>query len=449
MEAEMGLEIIMPQLGETVAEGKIVSWFKQVGDTVRAGDRLFEVETDKVTIDVEAIDAGTIREIRVGDGETAPVGVVVAVLEGGAAPQSVPEAPAGAPASASVTAAPASTAVPSKPRPMSVQQEVVTAKGLFGKASRDGIRITPLARRLISQGGHDLGELVAASKAKGLSRITERELNDLIGIAPRQSGSVAGAATVSPPALNALKPLSLGESERDEVVAFSTIRQKTADRLAENWRTIPHVFQALEVDFTAIDAVRKDRKQTFKAEHQIALTFLPFITRAVSIVLREFPDINARTDGTRLLRCKDVNVGIAVDLDHKGLVVPVLRNANELTVPGIAKAIGRLVERARAGKLGADDMAGGTYSITNNGAFGTQFTAPIINAPQVAILSTDAIRLRPAVISTTAGDLIAPRMLGMIGQSFDHRAFDGAYSAAFLSRLKSVLETRKWEQEFA
>jgi pyruvate/2-oxoglutarate dehydrogenase complex dihydrolipoamide acyltransferase (E2) component len=233
------------------------------------------------------------------------------------------------------------------------------------------------------------------------------------------------------------------------VIAFSAIRQKTADRLAENWRTIPHVFQALEVDFTTIDAVRKARKDAFRSEYGLSLTFLPFITRAASIALCDFPDINARTDGTRLARSSDIHIGIAVDLDHKGLVVPVLRHADELTVPGIAKGIGRLVEKARMGRLGADDISGGTYSITNNGAFGTQFTAPIINAPQVAILSTDAIRLRPGLVSTPAGDFIAPRMLGMVGQSFDHRAFDGAYSAAFLSRLKAVLETRNWEQEFA
>lgn len=443
----MGANIIMPQLGETVAEGKIVSWFKKLGDSVNAGDRLFEVETDKVTIDVEAIDAGTITEIRIGDGVTAPVGTVVAVL-GDASAATAPvatEHPANSQIKPPKQAAPA----------LSAFEEVRTARGLFGKALQDGLHITPLARRLIAEQGLDLKGLVADGKNRGLSRVAEKDVRAYAAERPlvrpeaqrslqpqaSQAGSVVSPA-VAP-------PISLTVGPRDEVVAFSTIRQKTADRLAENWRTIPHVFQALEVDFTAIDFVRKARKDGFKAEHGLSLTFLPFITRAVCIALREFPDINARTDGTRLVRGKDVHIGIAVDLDHKGLVVPVLKHADELTAPGIAKGIGRLVEKARAGKLGADDMAGGTYSITNNGAFGTQFTAPIINAPQVAILSTDAIRLRPGIVSTPAGDFIAPRMLGMVGQSFDHRAFDGAYSAAFLSRLKTVLETRNWEQEFA
>lgn len=449
----MAANIIMPQLGETVAEGKIVSWFKKVGDTVKAGDRLFEVETDKVTIDVEAIDAGTLTEVRVGDGTTAPVGAVVAVLDGAAtAPRPAAPAAIGAQAPAASAAMPAPAASLGPARPMSVTEEVVTAKGLFGKASRDGIRITPLARRLIGQGGYDMSALVASGRAKGLSRISEKDLRGLIEAAPAPAAGSGAAAVAQPAALSAPRaatPVALGEGPRDQVVAFSTIRQKTADRLAENWRTIPHVFQALEVDFTAIDAVRKARKDAFRAAHGLSLTFLPFITRAVSIALREFPDVNGRTDGTRLVRCGDVNIGIAVDLDHKGLVVPVLRNADELTVPGIARGIGRLVEKARAGKLGTDDMTGGTYSITNNGAFGTQFTSPIINAPQVAILSTDAIRMRPGIVSTPAGDFVAPRLIGMVGQSFDHRAFDGAYSAAFLSRLKSVLETRNWEQEFA
>lgn len=444
----MGANIIMPQLGETVAEGKIVSWFKQVGDSVNAGDRLFEVETDKVTIDVEAIEAGTITEIRIGDGITAPVGAVVAVLGNVLA-----AAKAGSPTVELSNEEHGAQRIEAAPA-LSAFEEVRTARSLFGKAAQDGLRITPLARRLIAEQGLDLKGLVADGKQRGLSRISEK---DVRGYAVRQPQAREAQPPIRQPQQQCMPPapasppqasnLSIGP--RDEVIAFSAIRQKTADRLAENWRTIPHVFQALEVDFTAIDSARKARKDTFRSEHGLSLTFLPFVTRAVCIALHEFPDVNARTDGTRLVRSRDVHIGIAVDLDHKGLVVPVLRHADELTVPGIAKGIVRLVEKARAGRLGADDMTGGSYSITNNGAFGTQFTAPIINAPQVAILSTDAIRLRPGVVSTAAGDFIAPRMLGMVGQSFDHRAFDGAYSAAFLSRLKAVLETRNWEQEFA
>jgi pyruvate/2-oxoglutarate dehydrogenase complex dihydrolipoamide acyltransferase (E2) component len=432
----MAANIIMPQLGETVAEGKIVSWFKKRGDLVKPGDRLFEVETDKVTIDVEAIESGTISEIKVGDGASAAVGAVVAVLDGAAATTHKAPEEKPVPASSAPVVAPVLTP----------HEEVPTARGLFGKAAIDGLRVTPLARRVIAVEGMDLRSIVSEARRKGLERITEKDVRAL-GPSAAAATPRAEPAPARPPASAMTVQITAGQG--DEIVPFSTIRQKTADRLAENWRTIPHVFQALEVDFTGIDTVRKARKDSFKVENGLSLTYLPFIARAVAIALKEFPDINARTDGTRLIRSRSVHLGIAVDLDHKGLVVPVLKHADELNVGGIAKGIGRLVEKARSGKLSADDMAGGTYSITNNGAFGNQFTAPIINAPQVAILSTDAIRMRPAVVSTPAGDFIAPRLLGTVGQSFDHRAFDGAYAAAYLSRLKVILETRSWGDEFA
>jgi pyruvate/2-oxoglutarate dehydrogenase complex dihydrolipoamide acyltransferase (E2) component len=217
--------------------------------------------------------------------------------------------------------------------------------------------------------------------------------------------------------------------------------------LAENWRTIPHVFQAIEVDFTALDDLRRQRKEAFKRAQGFSLTYLPFIARATCLAIQAFPQINARFAGDSLILSRDLNLGVAVDLSYNGLVVPVVRNAGDLTLVGLAKAMNRQIEKARTGKLTLDDLSGGTYSISNNGAFGTAFTAPIINAPQVAILSTDAIKPKPAVVSTPQGQFIAVRMMGMIGQSFDHRAFDGAYSAAFLSGLKQILEERDWADE--
>jgi pyruvate/2-oxoglutarate dehydrogenase complex dihydrolipoamide acyltransferase (E2) component len=227
------------------------------------------------------------------------------------------------------------------------------------------------------------------------------------------------------------------------------MRLRTADRLAENWRTIPHVFQAIEVDFTALDRVRRERKDAFRKAQGFSLTYLPFIARSTCLAIQAFAQINARFAGDSLILSRDVNLGIAVDLSHNGLVVPVVRNAGDLTLVGLAKAMNRQIEKARTGKLTLDDLSGGTYTISNDGAFGTTFTAPIINAPQVAILSTDAISLKPAIVSTPQGDFVAARMMGMVGQSFDHRAFDGAYSAAFLSALKRLLEERNWGDELA
>jgi pyruvate/2-oxoglutarate dehydrogenase complex dihydrolipoamide acyltransferase (E2) component len=209
------------------------------------------------------------------------------------------------------------------------------------------------------------------------------------------------------------------------------------------------VFQAIEVDFTSLDRLRRQRKDVFKKTQGFSLTYLPFIARATCLAIEAFPQINARFTGASLILPRDVNLGIAVDLSHHGLVVPVVRSAGDLTLVGLAKAMNRQIDKARTGKLTLDDLSGGTYSISNNGAFGTTFTAPIINAPQVAILSTDAIKLKPAIVSTPQGDFVAPRMIGMVEQSFDHRAFDGAYSAAFLSALKRILEERNWGDELA
>ena len=415
----------MPQLGETVAEGKILAWFKSVGDEIKEGDNLFEVETDKVTMEVQAIVAGRLSEIRVGPGVTAKVGEVVPVIGDG------------------VAKTPAPDGVPARKAPQwrSPFEEVSTPTERFGNAKGpNGIHLTPVARRLIAQRGLDLAELAAEVQRKGKKRI--------------DGAAVRAAMSARPPAPNA-PPIPVAPvlehaplpSRQGDVITLNTVRRRTGERLAEALRTIPHVFQAIEVDFTAVDRVRKARKAAFQAAHGFSLTFLPFIARATCLAISAYPQINARFDGKALTLSRDVNLGIAVDLDHNGLLVPVVRDAGSLTLLGVAKAMRLQIDKARSGKLSPDDLSGGTYSISNNGAFGTTFTTPIINAPQVGILSADAIRLKPAIVSTQEGDFVAPRMIGMIGMSFDHRAFDGAYSAAFLARIKQILETRRWDEE--
>ena len=407
--------IIMPQLGETVAEGKILAWYKAVGDDVKIGDKLFEVETDKVTVEVEAIAAGKLTEIRVGAGISAKVGSTVAVLGGSAV-------------AAATASAPAPAAQPAATTTLSPFEEVRTPPGQHGKAKTvDGLSISPLARRLITESGGSVEAVAAYATTKGLRRVGEKDVRAALA----QSGSAP-----------AIAPISAG-------IPLSAIRQKTAQRLAENWRSIPHVFQTIEADFTNVDKVRLPVREAFKQANGFSLTYLPFIARAVCLTLKDFPNINATFDGTSLGVKREINLGIAIDLNHNGLVVPVVKQAGDLTAEGLAKAIARLTDKARNNKLTADDLSGGTYSITNNGAFGTLFTSPIINAPQVAILSTDAIRKRPVVVSTAEGDFIAARTTGILGQSFDHRAFDGAYSASFLSRLKQVIETHTWSTEIS
>jgi pyruvate dehydrogenase E2 component (dihydrolipoamide acetyltransferase) len=244
-------------------------------------------------------------------------------------------------------------------------------------------------------------------------------------------------------------PPPAGTSGGDTTLPLNRIRAQTAGRLAESWRTIPHVFQAVEIDFSAVERARRDAKERFAQRHEVSLTYLPFVARALCLAIAEFPRANASFDKDRLMLHRDVNLGIAVDLAHEGLIVPVVAHADEMTAAGLAKAIARQVAKTRAGKLTPADIEGGTYTITNNGSFGTLFTAAIINMPQVAILSIDAVRKRPVAIETEQGDAIAVRPIGIVGQSFDHRAFDGAYSASFLQRLKAIVETRDWASELA
>jgi pyruvate/2-oxoglutarate dehydrogenase complex dihydrolipoamide acyltransferase (E2) component len=440
----MSIDVIMPQLGETVAEGKILVWFKNEGDEIQEGDNLFEIETDKVTMEVQSIAAGRLGEIRVQAGEVAKVGAVVAVIGSDASTKPDTATKSANPPKTT----PASGAAAASQPPRSPFEEVATPTESFGKAKGPlGLRVTPLARRLIAQNGLDAEAIARTVQAAGGSRIAESDVRAALD-APRAAAAPAptSAPAASAPAPKPVAPAPLPGS----VVTLNTIRKRTGERLQQNWQTIPHVFQAIEVDFTRVEAVRSKRKEKFKAENGVSLTYLPFIARATCLALKEFPQVNAQfAGGDQLALASEVNLGIAVDLSHNGLVVPVVRNADDLTLPGLARAIGRQIDKARNGRLTGDDFAGGTYSISNNGAFGTSFTAPIINAPQVAILSTDAIRLRPAVVETPEGAFVAPRLTGMVGQSFDHRAFDGAYSAAFLSRLKTILEERDWSAEFA
>jgi 2-oxoglutarate dehydrogenase E2 component (dihydrolipoamide succinyltransferase) len=221
----------------------------------------------------------------------------------------------------------------------------------------------------------------------------------------------------------------------------------TAAHLTQSWQTIPHVLQAVEVDFHNVSRVRGAHKGRFKNDHGVSLTYLAFIARAVCIAIGEFPNVNARYEGKNLVVYPHVHLGIAVDLAHQGLLVPVIKNADGLTVAGLAKAIGDLGARARTNKILPDELSGGTYSLSNSGTFGTLITAPIVNPPEVAILSTDGVQKKPVVIESDAGDTIAIHPVGVLAQSFDHRAFDGAYSAAFLARVRQELETRDWARE--
>jgi pyruvate dehydrogenase E2 component (dihydrolipoamide acetyltransferase) len=389
-----------------------------------------------------------------------PVGTVVCVIGGDVVAPALKlaasaPAPAAAAPAAPAPAAPAAVAhkangatpppaaTPARPVAIDVFNEVRTPPASFGRAAgANGVRMTPLARRLAAQQGLDAAALAATAKAAGKDRIGKADVLAAAANAPAPAAAPAATPTPAPAAARAPEPARPGTR-----TTFNTVRRMTGTRLTQSWTTIPHVFQATEADFSAVDRVRNARKAAFKERHGVSLTYLPFIARAVCLAIADFPLVNARFDGDGLEVPREVNLGIAVDLSHNGLVVPVVRNADELTVVGLAKAFARQIEKAKSGKLTPEDYNGGTYTISNNGSFGTLFTAPIINPPQVAILSTDAVKKKPVAIEVDGSDVVAVRPVGMLAQSFDHRAFDGAYSAAFLAKLKQVIETRDWVGE--
>jgi pyruvate dehydrogenase E2 component (dihydrolipoamide acetyltransferase) len=408
------MDVIMPQLGETVAEGVVTKWYKKVGDAVKADETLFDVETDKVSTEIPAPASGIIAEILVQEGVTAKVGVRLAVIrESGAVA-------APAPAVAAVAAAASSpAAAPSAPRS--------AASGLPRASAAD--RLSPVVRKLCAEHQLDPRQIPGTGRDGRITR------EDVTGFIARRGTAPAATLQASPAAAVA-----------GQTVAFSSVRKRVAENMAKSWHASPHVLQVVEADFHRVEQARRLHGADWKQREGFSLTYLPFIMRAVSIALGKFPKLNASLQGDGLALHRRINIGIAVDLNFDGLLVPVVKDVPAKSLPQIAREINDLAQRARAGRLRPDEMTEGTYTITNNGAFGTVITAPIINQPQVAILSADGIRKKPVVIEGVDGDAIAIRPVGVLAQSFDHRAVDGSYSAAFLAEVKNAIETRNWEQ---
>jgi 2-oxoglutarate dehydrogenase E2 component (dihydrolipoamide succinyltransferase) len=445
-------DITLPQLGETVTEGTITKWFKKVGDTVVADEPLFEVSTDKVDTEVPSPISGTLTEIRVAEGDTVPVGTVIAVVGvAGAAPAPTPApvvaapAPTPAPAPAPVVAAPAPT-----PAPTPAQAPAATSNKL----------LSPVVRRLVAEHGIDVNALVGSGPG---SRITREDVLDHIDRNGLKATPAAAPTPVAAPVVAAPAPVAaptpapapapvsrpvVVSSEREQVIALTKIRKLTGSHMIMSKSTSPHAFSVVEVDYANVDRARTAIKESWKAGEGFSLTYLPFISRAIVDALREFPHLNASIDGDNLIVHSYVDLGIAVDLDYTGLLVPVVRNADGKRIRAIAREINDLASRARNRKLSPDEIQGGTFTISNNGSAGSVLTMPIINQPQVAIMSTDAIVRKPVVVTSSDGsESIAIHPVGNLSMSWDHRAFDGAYAGRFLARVKQILETQDWSAE--
>jgi len=430
------MNILMPQLGETVTEGTIAAWHKKVGETVAKDEILLDVETDKAAIEVPAPEAGVLTAIHVEEGQTVDVGVVLAVINGSDESDADPEPttttkPDLAAARNAAASAPATAAEPVQEPPAPQAEEP-------GKR----LRLSPVVRRLIAEHQLDAYQIHGSGRDGRITR------NDVIAFAEAQKPVPAASPTATaarPPAPVQAPATQYADGER---VPFDRIRRLTAEHMVRSKATSPHVLQAVEVDFSAVDQVRLALREQWRREQGFSLTYLPFIARATCMAIRDFPRINASVDGDGLIIHGSVHLSFAVALGLEGLVAPVIRDAGDLTVSGLARRISEISSRARDNALGPDDLTGGTYTLSNNGSFGTLMTAAIINQPQIAILSVDAIKKRPVVIEGPDGDAIGIRPIGVLSQSFDHRAIDGAYSAAFLDRLRSLLEQRDWSAEF-
>ena len=472
-------DITLPQLGETVTEGTITRWFKKVGDTVAADEPLFEVSTDKVDTEVPSPVAGTLTEIRVNEGDTVPVGTVIAVVgaaNAAAAPAPVVQpapAPAAQPAPAARPAPVAQPATAARPAPVAQPAPAARPAAAVATATRTATApnvsnklLSPVVRRLVADHGIDVGALVGTGPG---GRITREDVLDFIDktgstpVATAPAPQVAAAPTarvapaqVAPAQAPAPTPVAASAppakftapSERETVLSLSKIRKLTASHMIMSQAVSAHAFSVVEVDYANVDATRSEVKDQFKQSEGFTLTYLPFIARAIVDALAEYPNLNASIEGDSLVVHNYVDLGIAVDLEFNGLLVPVVRSADGKRLRAIAREISDLATRARSRKLTPDEIQGGTFTISNNGSAGSVLTMPIINQPQVAIMSTDAIVRKPVVARLADGsESIAIHPVGNLAMSWDHRAFDGAYAAGFLSKVKRVLETQDWSAE--
>lgn len=454
-------EIQLPQLGESVTEGTITKWFKAVGDSVAEDEVLFEVSTDKVDSEVPSPVGGVLTEIRVAEGDTVDVGTVIAVVgDGAAAPAPAPAAAAPAPEpepspapAPVVEAAPAPTPAPVAPAPAPVATPAPAPAPIAAPAAATaGQVLSPIVRRLIADYGLDASR-IAGTGPDG--RITRSDVEAAIRSGVASSSTRSAAAAV--PALAAVAATTGGQRRGtpaprsgtgDTVEPLNNIRRRTGEHMVMSKQVSPHAYTIVEVDYENVERVRRSHRDEFRASEGFSLNYLPFVSRAVIDALRNYPHMNASVGDGELIVHNYVNLAIAVDIDFTGLLAPVIHEADDKRLRAIARDINDLAARARSKQLSADDITGGTFTLSNSGSFGSHLVLPIINQPQVAIISTDGVHRKPVVVNGADGsESVAIHSVGMLAMSWDHRAFDGAYAAAFLRDVKEIIETRDWEAE--
>ena len=455
----MATDVVMPQMGESIFEGTITKWLKKPGDKVERDEPLFEISTDKVDAEIPSPSAGVLKEIKVGEGQTVPIQTVVAVIDGAG---SAAAAPAPAPAKAAAPQAPAAVAPPpppaSRPSPAPVAAAAAPATPVPQRTT-ERIHSSPLVRRMAAEHGIDL-TTIPGTGAGG--RISKQDIEAVIAAsaagvpasAPAPSAPAAAPARPAMPQAPSASPAPPAVSGAQIHVAFesavprekiyfgnyqvepmSNMRVRIAEHMVASKRVSPHVYSVDEIDMTKVASLRAKAKDEFEQRYETKLTFMPFFVKAAVAGLRAFPTMNASLDGTNVVLHKEINIGIAVALDW-GLIVPVVKGADEKNVLGIQRTLNDLAERARAKKLKPEEVQEGTFSITNPGVFGGLFGLPVISQPNVGILGLGMIEKRPVVIN----DSIAIRSMCYVTLSYDHRVVDGAIAHQFLHKVKDTLE---------
>ena len=420
------VEMLMPKMGESIIEGTILTWLKKEGDSIEADESVLEVATDKVDTEVPATHGGILKKILAKEGEVVAVGTAIAIIETNAeASNDSPAAPATA-KEVLVQAAPALTA------------SLITAAEPEAPSQSDGRFYSPLVKSIAKEEGISTDELsrIPGSGAEG--RVTKQDMLDYL--AARSNGhSKNTGVTKTPPSISQPKaPASI--SGGDELIEMDRMRKMIASRMVESKRISAHVTSFVEADMTNIVLWRERNKEAYKAKYGEGITFTPFFIDAVAKAIRDFPMINISVEGDHILKKKDINIGMAVALPSGNLIVPVIRNADQLNIVGISKKVNDLANRARINKLTADDVTGGTYTVSNVGSFGNIMGTPIIAQPQVAILAIGAIVKKPAVVETPTGDVIAIRHKMFLSHTYDHRVVDGSLGGMFVRKVADYLE---------
>lgn len=432
------IELRLPKMGESVAEASILSWLKKEGDRVTADEPLVEIATDKVNSEVPSPEDGILVSCKVNVGDTVQVGHVIAIIEtgdGASATASTPVA-AAAPVTAEAPAA------PSAPESAPSGTAVVSSSDRF---------YSPLVKNIAKQENISQAELDSISGTGQNGRVTKEDLLGYISTRGNKPASAPAAASApapvatSGPAVEAprVKGPTITVGPNDEIVEMDRMRRIIADHMVMSTQVSPHVTSYVEADLTNVVMWRNKVKKQFEANAKTKLTFTPIFIEALAKAIRDFPGVNASVDGNNIIMRGDINIGMAAALPTGNLIVPVIKNADQLNLMGIAKKVNDLADRARANKLTPDEIQGGTYTLTNVGSFGNVMGTPIINQPQVAILAVGAIRKKPAVIETPQGDAIAIRHMMFLSHSYDHRIVDGALGGRFVRRVADYLE--EWD----